>query len=263
MKNGIIILLIMSFEIASNQSSEFRQSNRFILGDTKQKSASIGIGDIDNDGDMDAVVANGRHWPQTNLIFVNFFVAPFTNTKYFEERLSIVRRALFSRSLRLMPLPQQVGVVEGLGVIVNELPGLLPMTDQHLLAFLSELLKMASVADGEMSDKTLMNSVVDKNGFVGSQTDSNLSVYPSHASALFFRRECAVTILGKKVVVPEELPAGVQLRVSSINLLHAVIRAHSSSFFDAETASPIGTYIHSRHHIITKREQVATHADCL
>ena len=155
----------------------------------------------------------------------------------------MIRRALFSRSLRLMPLPQQVGVVEGLATVLKELPGLLPLSDQHLLAFLSELLKMCSVADGEMNDKTLVHSVVEKNGFIDSPVDMNSSPYPSHASALFHRRECAVDMDGYVLVVPEELPIGVQLRVSSIVLLHTVIRGYTDEFFEAESTTPIGEYI--------------------
>ena len=180
-----------------------------------------------------------------HFILSTFFLAPFSaeqNRSFFEERLSLIRRALFSRSLRLMPLPQQVGVVAGLAFIINEVPALLPLSNQHLLAFLSELLKMSSVADGEMSDKMLTNSVVDKNGFASSQVDSHFDIYPSHASALFFRQECVVSIQGRGIVVPEEMPVGVQLRVSSLSLLHAVIRGHADAFFDAETSSPVGTY---------------------
>jgi hypothetical protein len=44
---------------------------RFSFGATKQRSASISFGDINNDGKIDAVVANGRHWSETNYIFYN------------------------------------------------------------------------------------------------------------------------------------------------------------------------------------------------
>ena len=101
---------------------------------------------------------------------------------------------------------------------------------------------MASVADGEMSDKTLANCVVDKNGYVGSKIDSNSSLFPSHASTIFYRRECAVFVKGLSFVVPEELPVGVQLRVSAITLLHSVIRRYTDPFFDAESTTPIGMY---------------------
>ncbi|MGK3758804.1 MAG: hypothetical protein ACI8RD_011121, partial [Bacillariaceae sp.] len=56
--------------------------------------------------------------------------------------------------------------VEALSVLVDQVPDLIQLEDQHLLAFLSELLKMASVADGEMTDTNLIGSVVDRNGYV-------------------------------------------------------------------------------------------------
>ena len=132
--------------------------------------------------------------------------------------------------------------MEGLALIVKEVPKLLPLSDQHLLAFLSEILKMSSVADGEMTDNTLASVVVDKNGFVASSFDPNSDVYPSHASSLFHRRECVVNMNGIKFAIPEESPVGVQLRVASISLIHMVIRHYTDAFFDAEATTPIGTY---------------------
>ena len=44
---------------------------RFCFGATKHRTASISLGDINNDGKIDAVVANGRHWAETNYIFYN------------------------------------------------------------------------------------------------------------------------------------------------------------------------------------------------
>lgn len=44
---------------------------RFSFGAAKHRSASISLGDINNDGRIDAVVANGRHWPEANSIFYN------------------------------------------------------------------------------------------------------------------------------------------------------------------------------------------------
>jgi transformation/transcription domain-associated protein len=165
----------------------------------------------------------------------------------FRNQLTLIRRVLFSRSLRLLPLPEQVGAVEALAVIIDQMPEVIPLTDQHLLAFLSELLKMSSVADGEMSDSNLVGHVVDKNGFavsvedaIPSGKDQNSYVCSSHASSIFLRRECIVNAHNAKIVVAEELPFGVQLRVSSICLLRSVIRGQPDPFFDAEASTPVG-----------------------
>lgn len=44
---------------------------RFSFGSEKHRSASLSLGDVNNDGKIDAVVANGRHWTETNYIFYN------------------------------------------------------------------------------------------------------------------------------------------------------------------------------------------------
>jgi hypothetical protein len=143
-------------------------------------------------------------------------------------------------------LPEQVGVIEAMAVLTDQLPALLPLNDQHILAFLSELLKMASVADGEMCDSNLAGAIVDRNGFViplhdPKITDDNeLATVSFRASSLFLRRECIVHIRKGKVIVCAELPLGIQLRVSTIALLRSVIRGHPDAFFDSETSTPIG-----------------------
>jgi FAT domain len=137
---------------------------------------------------------------------------------------------------------------QGLALVVKRTPTLLALTDQHLLSFLSELLKMCSVADNEMNDPSLKDSSVDKNGMVDALPDQQKPGNLTHASALFFRRESAIEIPGGRFVLPEELPTGIQLRVSSILLLHSVIRAHPGPFFEAESSTPIGNI---RPHIIS------------
>ena len=72
LKFYLCILWLMTTCIAISQNSpEFRTSNRLILGEPNERSASLGIGDIDQDGDLDVVIANGRHWPEQNQIFFN------------------------------------------------------------------------------------------------------------------------------------------------------------------------------------------------
>jgi hypothetical protein len=71
MKHCIYLIFVLSVFSSKGQKSAFSTSGRFILGTHKERTASIGIGDIDLDGDTDIVVANGRHWPGQNRIFIN------------------------------------------------------------------------------------------------------------------------------------------------------------------------------------------------
>lgn len=161
------------------------------------------------------------------------------------NNLALFRRLLFTRSLRLLPLPEQVGAVEALCFLVDSVPGVLPLSDPNLLAFLSELLKMFSVADGEMSDSNLAGIIVDKNGFVVFSDDSKSSkdgrsASLKHSSAVFLRRECILRINETRFVIPEDLPAGMQLRISALALFRSVIKRHNSTFFDSDGATNIG-----------------------
>lgn len=55
----------------SAQETQMRTNGRLILGTYQERTASIASGDIDGDGDNDILVANGRHWPGQNRIFIN------------------------------------------------------------------------------------------------------------------------------------------------------------------------------------------------
>jgi len=72
-------LLLFSFQTAAQNSC--RTSGRFIFGTQEDKTASISLGDIDNDGDLDIVAANGRHWPQRNQLYFNNGRGIFTVSK--------------------------------------------------------------------------------------------------------------------------------------------------------------------------------------
>jgi hypothetical protein len=175
--------------------------------------------------------------------------------KDLEELLSghmpTIKKFLFSRSLRLLPLSEQVGVFDALAFIIHEVPSLVPLSDQHLLAFLSEFLKMSSIGDGEMKDPNMSGYVVDKNGFVAAAQDKDsqpvVVQLAAHTCSIFLRRECAAKspIEGSFVIIPEELPSGVQLRVSGLRLFRAVIRQHVNEFFDADSTTPVGTSVSS------------------
>jgi transformation/transcription domain-associated protein len=187
------------------------------------------------------------------------------DTKERERRLTrhkaTIKRVLFTRSLRLLPLPEQVAVIEALTIVVDFVPGVIPISDQNLLAFLSEFLKLSSIADGEMSDPNIVGFVVDKNGFAGKIQNARNGRPSRHINAIYRRRECVARIGDKAfVLIPEELPLGVQLRVSAIRLFNTVIRRHSDGFFDADPSTPIGKFFY---HIVPSRYLILMSAGLL
>lgn len=163
-----------------------------------------------------------------------------------QKSTPLLRKIFFSRSLRLLPLPAQVGVVEALAFIVKLFPSTFSLSeDQHFMSFLSELLKMASVADGEMADKALADCVVDKNGYASTMVKGDVGTpsFPSHASSVFLHRECIIDVKNGRLVCVEELPAGAQMRVSAIVLFHVVIQEYTDTFFEAEASNPVGKWL--------------------
>lgn len=67
---GCLLAALGGFNLTA-QTPTFFTNSRLVLGTKVEKSASVSLGDVDNDGDLDAVVANGRHWPGQNRIFLN------------------------------------------------------------------------------------------------------------------------------------------------------------------------------------------------
>lgn len=78
MTKSICLLLLLSVSVGYSQDQPFKMTYdlgqgepRMTFGTEKMRSASISLGDVDGDQDIDAVVANGRHWPEKNTIFFN------------------------------------------------------------------------------------------------------------------------------------------------------------------------------------------------
>ena len=63
------------------------------LGSESNLTASISLGDVDGDGDLDAVVANGRHWAQQNFVFLNDGTGFFRTARRLGEELATSYRA--------------------------------------------------------------------------------------------------------------------------------------------------------------------------
>ncbi len=62
----------------AGQERSFRTSDRNLLGPGEVLTAGLTFVDVDGDGDRDAIVANGRHWPEANEVFLNNVSGLFT-----------------------------------------------------------------------------------------------------------------------------------------------------------------------------------------
>ena len=77
MKRFCLLVLMVPSALPA-QERTFRWTNRFVLGTEQHLSAGLTFADVDGDGDTDALVAHGRHWPQPNEIYLNNGAAGFT-----------------------------------------------------------------------------------------------------------------------------------------------------------------------------------------
>ncbi len=57
------------------------------IGIEAERTASVSLGDIDGDGDLDVVFANGRHWPSQNRVFINNGEGRLTSSRPLGEEL--------------------------------------------------------------------------------------------------------------------------------------------------------------------------------
>ena len=79
---GVWILVVVGMTViplsAKAQGRTFAVHPYAVLGTRTDRSAGVALGDVDGDGDLDAIVANGRHWAQENEVFLNNGAGTFT-----------------------------------------------------------------------------------------------------------------------------------------------------------------------------------------
>ena len=67
-----VAVLAVSLMLGSAaQATPFRLHPYLVFGGEDELTASISLGDVDGDGDLDAVVINGRHWTGQDQVFFN------------------------------------------------------------------------------------------------------------------------------------------------------------------------------------------------
>lgn len=176
-------------------------------------------------------------------------VDPNCLAELFKKQSSSIRRILFSRSLRHLQLQDQIATIELFTYTITHAPEVLPISDNQTVVFLSELLKILSVGDGEMtSDSIPSSSIVDKDGYCPTVPFNSCMVDKlsalSHSTSLFLRSDFVITQGNLHVVrVEGDLPIGVQYRVSTLRLFGTVLKDNSDTFLEAESSSSLGNIL--------------------
>ena len=66
-----IAFIFFLLSVSYSQNNLFKTHPYATLGTSEALTASASSGDVDGDGDLDIIVANGRHWSEENEIFYN------------------------------------------------------------------------------------------------------------------------------------------------------------------------------------------------
>ena len=94
MRNSIVVVCLMLVSAGGSIAGErrFVTGSRMILGDANTLSASARVADLDGNASLDAIVANGRHWPGQNFVHLNQGRAAFN----VQRDLGIDRRTSYA-----------------------------------------------------------------------------------------------------------------------------------------------------------------------
>ena len=68
---GLIQLLLLCSVSAAEGRREFVSNEYFTFGSPDYFTVAIKLADFDLDGDLDAIMINGRHWARHDLLFLN------------------------------------------------------------------------------------------------------------------------------------------------------------------------------------------------
>ena len=103
--------------------------------------------------------------------------------------------------------------------------------------YLKFLALTVHLLDGDISDTISSVVLIDKNGFAPQHGVPQERKPRVHTSSLLLKKSFRIRCeyFGACVVVPEELPLGVMLRVAAIYLFRSIAR--KPAFFDAEVKS--------------------------
>ncbi|MEQ9297123.1 MAG: VCBS repeat-containing protein [Cyclobacteriaceae bacterium] len=155
----VVFCLIASYSYAQDAPFAMRYDMgrgepRLTFGTEQLRTASISIGDVDGDGDNDAVIANGRHWPEANKVF-------FNDKGKFSQKFSSfsivgsVHSTSYAAELADMDNDSDLDIVE----VNDTAPHRLYLNDgKGQFAFESTLAWVSSARNGILSD-------LDNNGF--------------------------------------------------------------------------------------------------
>ena len=105
-------------------------------------------------------------------------------------------------------------------------------------------------SDGDISDTFTSVVLIDKHGFAVNTELPSQPHHGMHTSSVFLNKSFKLQSdsFGGCVIVPGELPLGVQFRVASIYLFRSLIRRFPDHFFDAEPKTQIGNL---RPHVVS------------